>query len=271
MKRSDNNYGRFVIYLVLINLVCYIAAPFYTAYMLNDLQFSYTVFMLITVSSVLGSLLAMFFWGKFIDNHGNKKVLYICGMLLPLASLPWVFFKTPVTLLIFEFIGGIIWAGFNLASANFIFDATTPQKRIRCISYFKLLNGIAIFTGAMIGGVLATHLDKWIFISSLPVLFLISTIGRLIISVVFLPKFKEMRLIDVPIGHSFFKAHLEIKPRQGLVSQTIGTYRKKDGFKQEPPKERFKLNIKKPKESPAEEKERTNKPLLKFVGGQKKK
>ncbi|MBU0461070.1 MAG: MFS transporter [Nanoarchaeota archaeon] len=48
----ERNYGTFVLYLAFMNLAVYIAAPFFTAYMLNDLKFSYETFAIVTAAAI---------------------------------------------------------------------------------------------------------------------------------------------------------------------------------------------------------------------------
>ncbi len=173
-RMSHNNYGRFTLYLCIMTFVVYLSSPFFTVYMLRDLKFSYLTFMLITLASLVASFLGMYFWGKFNDKHGSKKVLYITGFLIPFGAIFWLFTKNPYWLFAVECFSGFAWAGFNLSTSNFVFDATTPQKRTRCLVYLNVFRGIAMFAGATLGGILANHLPAMWFISSLPVLFLIS-------------------------------------------------------------------------------------------------
>ena len=227
MKRNDNHYGHFAIYLCIIGFAVAIAAPFYALYMLRDLHFSYLQFTIISMASIISSFMAMGFWGKFGDKFGNKKVLIIAGFLIPFGALLWTLSGNFYYLFIVEFYSGVVWAGFNLSAANYIFDATTPQKRTRCIVYYNLIHGIAVFFGALAGGQLLNYMGNWIFISNVPILFLISGILRMLSIMTFYPKLREMRLIEVPFGHSFFKKFVAVKPSQGIIYETIGTYPKK--------------------------------------------
>ncbi|MEM4245431.1 MAG: MFS transporter, partial [Candidatus Nanoarchaeia archaeon] len=63
------NYGLFVIYLSMMNFSVNIAAPFFAVYMINDLNFSYLTFTLITATATFSKMLFMPFWGKLIDKY----------------------------------------------------------------------------------------------------------------------------------------------------------------------------------------------------------
>ena len=76
------------------------------------------------------------------------------------------------------------------------------------------------------GGFLIEHLPKWVFVSSILFAFLISGILRLLASLMLLPTLKEARLIELDIGHSFFKRYLTIRPSEGLIFEVIDKYHK---------------------------------------------
>ena len=227
VKRMDRtNYGHFVKYLTLFKFSTNIAAPFFTLYILRDLNFNYLQFTIIISSELIASFIAMGIWGRLIDEKGTKFVLYICGLLTPLIPLFWLFSGNFYYLIIVAAFSGVAWAGFNLSASNFIFDSVQPENRIRCISYHKFFEGIALFIGAILGGFLINHAPAWIFISSIPIVFLVSGILRLIASLILLPTLKEARLIEMGVGHSFFKRYITIRPSEGLVFEVIGKYRK---------------------------------------------
>ena len=180
VRRMDKtNYGHFVIYVVLFKFATYIAAPFFAVYMLKNLSFTYLQFTMIIAAELIASFIAMGIWGRMIDKKGTKFALYISGMLTPLIPFLWLFSSNFYYLILVEIFAGLSWAGFNLSSSNFIFDAVKPENRVRCIAYYKFFEGLAIVIGAALGGFLIDHLPKWVFVSSILFVFLISGILRL--------------------------------------------------------------------------------------------
>lgn len=198
-KMKDNNFGRFTIYVTLMTLAVNLAAPFFTVYMLQapplGLGFSYLIFVAITLSASVSTVLFMPLWGKFSDKYGNLRSLRICGLFIPIVPILWLYSTNPVYLIIAEGISGFFWAGFNLASTNYIYDAVSKQRRGICFAYFGALNGIGIFVGATLGGLFATYINVG-FMSTLLFLFLISGVLRLAVSVIMLPKLKEVRKVE---------------------------------------------------------------------------
>ncbi|MEK9184626.1 MAG: MFS transporter, partial [Patescibacteria group bacterium] len=122
-KSPNNNFGKFVIYVGLINLATNFAAPFFAVYMLKELNYSYVWFTIVTLSGALFTIWSMPLWGKIGDQFGNKKLLTIGSVMVPFAALFWLFSKNPIIIIFTsQLVAGIGWAAFNLAVGNFIYD-----------------------------------------------------------------------------------------------------------------------------------------------------
>ncbi len=206
IKQSPkNNFGKFTIYVALTRLAVFIGGPFFVVYMLRDLGFSYLTYMLITISSSLGGLLILPILGKFSDKYGNYRLISFAYIIIAIFPVLWLFSDNPIYLaLIPQLTSGMAWAGFNLASSNFIYDSVKPEKRGTAFSYFNILNGIGIFIGATLGGILAKYLTIN-FMNILLFIFLISGITRVLAGFILLPRIKEIR----PVKE--FKTNKEVR------------------------------------------------------------
>lgn len=187
------NYGLYTIFLMLMNFAVYISAPFFTAYMLYDLHFSYTKYMIILSVPLIAKYFSLPVWGKFSDQYGNKKIMSLTGYLMPIVPILWIFSTNYYYLIIAEIFSGIIWAGFDLSTFNFIFDSTTPQKRARCVSYLSVTTGIMVFLGTMLGSVIIDYNN--LFWTKYYLAFLVSGIVRVFVSAILLPRIKERRKV----------------------------------------------------------------------------
>ncbi len=215
-KSTSNNFGKFVIFVSLINLATAIAGPFFTVYMLKDLHFSYTTFMLVNISSSIFSLLSFPLWGRISDKYGNRELLRIGSVLVPFLPIFWLVSSSPYYLaFVPQLIGGIGWAAFNFGASNFIFDSVSPQRRGLCVAYYNIFVGIGIFIGASLGGLLANYLSIS-FMNKLLFIFLISGITRLLIVFIFLPLIREIREVKEAKRNPvlYFK---ELMPMKGVV------------------------------------------------------
>ncbi len=188
----ESNFVRFVLYTASITLAAHVAAPYFSVYMLRDLQWSYLRYMSVHLAAVLAGLVAFPLWGRHADVVGNAQILKITGFLTPWIPFLWLVSDSPFYLAAVELFAGFVWGGFTLCATNFIYDAVSPQKRVRCLGYFNLINGAAIFVGSLAGGFLADRLPP-LGGHSLLTLFVLSGLLRLGACVLLSSRFQEVR------------------------------------------------------------------------------
>lgn len=194
------NFGRFVFCCTMFIFGVSIAGPFFGYFMLKDLQWSYTEFMIATNVQMIASFVTQPLWGRLADARGNKFVLTLAmfgiGM-IPLLWLPW---HNKYYLFGVQIYDGLVWSAFQLSANNYIFDAVTPPKRARCTAYFNLFFAGGVFAGSLAGGLLIEALKG---ISPLAgtglshpfeVLLMLSAVGRLGAAIAGVGMFREFRV-----------------------------------------------------------------------------
>ncbi|MCU0650874.1 MAG: MFS transporter [Candidatus Omnitrophica bacterium] len=194
-RAKDSNFARFVFFSAALHFCVYIAAPFFSVFMLRDLKFSYITYTVLQSIVSLVTILTIGRWGRSADRVGNVKVLRITSLFIASLPLWWVVCRHPVYLLFAQAVSGMAWAGFNLCALNFIYDVATPAKRTRCISYFYFFNGFAIFFGSIVGGYLADRMPQ-LFGYRLLSLFVLASICRLAVAIFVAPGIKEVRPVE---------------------------------------------------------------------------
>ena len=207
--KTYDNYGKFAVFQAAFYFSVMISAPFFAVYMLENLEFSYVTFTMVSMSSMVFYLLFVPFAGKFSDRYGNLKLFYVAGFLFPIVPLLWIFLKTPVFLILFPgLISGIANSAFILSVTNFTYDSVSPQRRGLCVAYSSLLSGIGIFLGSVLGGLLIQY-SNITFMEPIFFVFLLSSILIFISSLIFLPHIKEikrtekMKGLSVDVQHPF--------------------------------------------------------------------
>jgi len=205
IKAPKNNFGKFAIFKAMLSFAVSISSPLLVVYLLRNLEFSYSHYIIIIFSGTLFSLLILELWGKFADKYGNYRVLLITTMIIPTTPILWILSPSIIYLILIpSFIGGISWAGFELAARNFVYDNVSQQKRGLVISYYRMLNGIGIFLGAGLGALLIKTLTIK-SIEPIILIFMIGAIARMIVVFIFLPKLKEIRKTKKFQGTRTFK------------------------------------------------------------------
>ena len=210
----ESNFFKFVVFCACLTFATYLSAPFFAVFMLRDLQLSYLTYMALQVCSSFASLVALPLWGKHADLVGNVRVLRLSSFFAALVPAFWLWSRDPAYLMLVQIWGGFSWSGVTLSAANFIYDAVTPQKRVRCIAYFNVINGVALFLGSSTGGFLAARLPP-LFGYSLLSLFALSCFCRLFFYLLLSRSFREVRPAHEVTVHELFFSVVGIRPLVG--------------------------------------------------------
>ena len=126
-----------------------------------------------------------------------------------------------------SFLGGVIWAGLSIGLQNYLFDSVRAEDRAKSIAVWNTVNAIGWCLGALLGGWLATVAPSDIafagvklhLISNLPVIFFISGVLRLCVSVGLLRSLRESRNVE-PISFSDLCWELPlVKPLSGAFME----------------------------------------------------
>jgi MFS family permease len=232
---DDRDFRRFSIFMAGMSCFVSLSGPFFAVYMLRDLGFSYTEFTLSTASSILAQFLMLPFWGRMCDQKGNRYVMAVGGCIIPILPAMWLVSDNFTYILILQFIGGIAWSGFTLASANYLYDQ--KPRNVHFASYSAIhssLTAIAIFIGAVSGGYIIQWLPDSASIAGLhlqierpvAVIFLLSSILRFAIVLWYLPKAPELRVTERGRVRDLAYRIVRFTPMSGVVIDVINRRRR---------------------------------------------
>ncbi len=233
VRRSGLVY--FSSFVALMQCAVAISAPFFTVYMLRDLQFTYLQFMANTAAAVLTQYLTLTTWGRLSDAFGNRLILVITGSVIPLLPALWLVSSDFRYLLLVQVLGGVGWAGFSLSSGNFLYDLIPSTKRAPYLALHNVVVAVGVFLGAMLGGLLAVALPRelalggmhlhWIF--PLQGVFVVSTVARLLVAGVFLHGLREVRTVRVMSVRQLVFRVARFNALQGLFFDVVTGFRRK--------------------------------------------
>ena len=229
-RLRHSNFVRFSVFFALMQFSVAIASPFFTVFMLRDLQFSYVAFMGNTGMSIFVQFLTLNQWGRISDIFGNRRILATTGVLVPLMPLLWVFSANYWYLLCVQALSGLTWAGFTLSASNFLYDLIVRDKRATYLAVHNVLASVGIFCGAMLGGYLGAVLPTQMSIfgstvswfSPLLGVFVISTLVRTFIVIVLLPKIREVRKVRAISFTDLIFRVTRVNALAGLIFDIIG-------------------------------------------------
>ena len=213
-RLRGSSFARFSLFFAAMQFAVSISGPFFVVYMLRDLGFSYLEFTILTAASVLVQFLTLNRWGRISDAFGNRYILVITGLMIPILPALWLVSTNYVYLLLIQAFGGLAWAGFTLSAVNYLFDLIPSERRATQMALHNVLASIGVFCGALLGGYLGTHLPTSIdlfgthyeWFSALYGVFLLSTVARLAVAAVFLRHLEEIRPVRKPhVGGLIFR------------------------------------------------------------------
>lgn len=223
----------FSLYFGSMQFAVAIASPFFTLYMLRELHFNYAQFMLSASMSVCMQFLTLNRWGRLSDIFGNRLILITTGALIPFVPALWLVSTKYLYILGVQAAAGLLWAGFTLSASNFVFDLTPPERRSTLMAVHNVFAAAAVFSGAVLGGWLGTHLPNHIVVAGhmhrwltpLYGVFGLSAFARCTVAAVFLPRLKEVRRVKrMSPGGLIFRV-TRVQPVSGLMFEVMGRAR----------------------------------------------
>ncbi|MDH5524641.1 MAG: MFS transporter [Desulfobulbaceae bacterium] len=222
-RAPKSNFAKYTFFFAFTNFSVSFSSPYFALYMLRDLQFSYLEFTAISGMATMFQFLTFRYWGGISDRFGNKKILTLCSWGIGIVPLFWLFSQNLFYICAIQIYAGLVWAGFSLAAANFIYDACSPPKRARCVAYRSLINSVFVLAGSMAGGLVARQLPPdfaigpYHFEHGLLFIFLISAILRLTTAAFLLKIFHEVREVEHIRSRELIFRITHIKPIAGAT------------------------------------------------------
>ncbi len=159
---SDRNYRRLIVFLAVWNFAANLAAPFYTVYMIKELNMSLGWIIGLSVLSQLINVGFFRIWGVLADRFSNKSCLTVAGPLFiigiglwPFLTLPDKHVLTVPLLILIHILSGISTAGVTLCSGNIALKAAPKGKATVFLATNSLTNGAAASIAPVIAGYLS--------------------------------------------------------------------------------------------------------------------
>lgn len=201
----------FSTYVALMNLAVGISSPFFTVYMLRDLSLTYLEFTVLSGTSVIVQFSMLNTWGRMADVYGNRLILILTSISLPVVPLVWLLSDDFWALMVFQALSGLSWSGFTLSAGNLLYELVPRTRRAAYVAFHNVGTAGGVFTGAMIGAALALVLPPREVLfggsgatSNLLYLFALSGVCRAVLAMLLARRVRDIR-----------------KPRKTLSAQAL--------------------------------------------------
>ncbi len=145
--------ARYLIYYLICMQACIqFSGPYFIPYMLKQLDFSYSAFVVVIAGALVARAGCMSLWGMVARNYGSQTLLWIGGLgLLPLSTL-WTLSDSMPWLVFVQIVSGILWAAYELAFFLMFLDFIPQRRRADMLTIFNFAHSIAWCCGALLGG-----------------------------------------------------------------------------------------------------------------------
>jgi len=161
------NFRSLIIFLMLWNFAVNLAAPFFTVYMLKNLQYDMTFVIILTMVSSVVHTFTLKLWGKYSDLYSNKTVLAISGTVFVFCLLGWTFvtfpdkhiLTMPLVILLHILMGGST-AGVVLASSSIALKLSPQKEATAFLAMKSMMTSFAAGIAPLFGGLFADYFEN---------------------------------------------------------------------------------------------------------------
>ena len=173
LSSHDSKAGaRLLTYLFSVQIAAYTAGPYFSPFMLSQMDMGYRDFALLIGVTFIGKVVALPFWGKVAHYAGPRKLLWIGGIsIVPISGL-WFVSRSYVFLATLQVLGGVTWAAYELALFLMFFETIPREERTSVLTVYNFGNSLSQVVGALIGAAWLRWLDRtydaylWLFVLS---------------------------------------------------------------------------------------------------------
>lgn len=206
--------GRLLAYMFIMQTATYLAAPFFTPYLLGRLQLEYGVYVVVLAASFLGKAIMLPLWGRFARRFGTKPLLWLGGFGVVPVSVLWVLSDAVPYLVALQLVAGFAWAAYELGTFLLLLETIPHERRTTMISLQQLLNAAAIVLGSTIGAWLLARYGQTV--QGYFLLFGLSSMARTL-SLPFLRGVTRIPLVPIQV----VIRTLAVRPSGGSIDQQV--------------------------------------------------
>ena len=185
------NYVWLCVFIGLWGLLLNAAMPFYTVFLVGNLNLGVGTVVKLTTAASLGGLLTLKGWGRLCERFGNRPVLQVCALIWAVTALVmWSLARQGWTwhLYVGYLVVGSMTAGFQLTQFNLMVRLAPAELRAAYVAVFMALTSLLTAAGPVLGGQALKYLPPEIGrlfgvpISSFHLVFVVSAFGCILVT-----------------------------------------------------------------------------------------
>jgi MFS family permease len=169
-------HGRLLFFLLTFQMGVSVASPYFTPFMLSELELSYLQFTVLMAAAFAARVLTLPALGRYVRRVGTKKVLWRAGLAISTLPIQWLVSDHFAWLLVLQLLSGTAWAAFELASLLSFFERIPPHGQTSVLTLYNLASASAIVLGSAAGGGLLRFFGEGPM--GFAAIFVVSTLAR---------------------------------------------------------------------------------------------
>ncbi len=132
---KDKNFRRLCVFGSWWMLAVGIGAPFWQPFMIEVLHMGVTEMLLYGMTSTIGSILTLKYWGRLIDRYGNVAAMKLAIGIGTVVPFVWLFVSPSNLWIIYveSLISGSMWGCVGVVTANLVL-AIAPENKAQIYS-----------------------------------------------------------------------------------------------------------------------------------------
>jgi MFS family permease len=128
-----------------------LSGPFFTPYMLKQMKLDYVSYMVLVASAFTAKMLSLPWLGHLAHRYGARKLLLWGSLgIMPLSAM-WLVSDNFGFLIALQAIGGVAWAGYELAWFLLFFEMLPKEERTSVLTTFNFGHSLASVVGSLVG------------------------------------------------------------------------------------------------------------------------
>ncbi len=152
--------GPLVLFLCCFAFGSQFAAPYFTPYMLEALDFSYWQYLVVFGAGFLVKALLLPTIGRYGSRLGPWRLLAQASVAIVPLALLWLPSRAIGWLVMVQFVAGTCWAAYELSVSLLLFQIAGDRDRSGIVTAYSLGIAVATVGGAACGGLLLRSLGE---------------------------------------------------------------------------------------------------------------
>jgi len=178
---SNRMFRHFILIMFIWQLGVSISSPFMNVYIVGGMGAPYYWLSILAVVSGVAGIAVQRGWGRFSDRFSHRSVMIICAFGASFIPLLYIFSTAPEHIIPVNILSGVAWAGFDLASFNYLLETTRGKKRAIYSAFYWSILDLSVIIGPVLGGAMIEAFPSGTLgLSGFGFMFLVSWIVRLL-------------------------------------------------------------------------------------------